>query len=102
MVTLATMSFAGAIALPALGIVGGSFVPVQDVSEFNVIIESPPGSNIGYTRVKAEEVARLARAKKEVAYTYTTIGGSGGGGGGSRGGEEGDGCVRVEAERRGA
>ena len=31
MVALATASFVGAIALPALGIVGGSFFPVQDV-----------------------------------------------------------------------
>ncbi len=78
MVSLATASFFAALALPALGIVGGSFFPVQDVSEFNVIIETPPGSNITYTRLKAEEVARLARTKPEVAYTYTTIGGSGG------------------------
>jgi HAE1 family hydrophobic/amphiphilic exporter-1 len=78
MVALATMSFFAAIALPALGIVGGSFFPVQDVSEFNVIIETPPGSNIAYTKLKAEEVARLARSRPEVAYTYATIGGSGG------------------------
>jgi HAE1 family hydrophobic/amphiphilic exporter-1 len=78
MVTLATLTFAASIALPALGIVGGSFFPVQDVSEFNVIIETPPGSNIEYTKIKAEEVARLARGREEVAYTYTTIGGSGG------------------------
>ncbi|MCU0249332.1 MAG: efflux RND transporter permease subunit [Vicinamibacterales bacterium] len=78
MVALATLSFFAALALPALGIVGGSFFPVQDVSEFNVIIETPPGSNIAYTKLKAEEVARLARSRSEVAYTYATIGGSGG------------------------
>lgn len=78
MVALATASFFGAIALPATGVVGGSFFPVQDVSEFNVIIETPPGSNLAYTKLKAEEVARLARAKPEVAYTLTTIGGTGG------------------------
>ena len=78
MVALATLSFVAALALPALGIVGGSFFPVQDVSEFNVIVETPPGSNIAYTKLKAEEVARLARSRPEVAYTYATIGGSGG------------------------
>ena len=78
MVALALASFLGALALPAFGILGGSFFPVQDVSEFTVMIETPPGSNLEYTRLKAEEVARLARAKPEVAYTYTTVGGRSG------------------------
>jgi len=75
MVGLALATFAAALALPALGIIGGSFFPIQDVSEFNIMIETPPGSNLEYTRLKAEEAARLARSKPEVAYTYTTIGG---------------------------
>jgi HAE1 family hydrophobic/amphiphilic exporter-1 len=75
MVGLALATFLAALALPALGIIGGSFFPVQDVSEFNIVIETPPGSNLEYTRLKAEEAARLARSKPEVAYTYTTIGG---------------------------
>ena len=75
MVALAVLSFVGALALPALGIIGGSFFPVQDVSEFNILIEAPPGSNLEYTRLKAEEAARVARSKPEVAYTYTSIGG---------------------------
>jgi len=78
MFALGTSFFAGAIALPAAGIVGGSFFPVQDVSEFTVVIETPPGSNVSYTRIKAEEAASLARAKSEVSYTFTTIGGTGG------------------------
>jgi HAE1 family hydrophobic/amphiphilic exporter-1 len=75
MLFLAAASFAGALALPALGIVGGEFFPVTDDSEFNVSLDTPPGSNLEYTKVKAEEVARLARARPEVLYTYTTIGG---------------------------
>ena len=78
MLALGTVFFVAALALPALGIIGGSFFPIQDVSEFTVVIETPPGSNLAYSRMKAEEVANLARSKKEVAYTYTTIGGSGG------------------------
>ena len=77
MVSLALIAFLGALALPALGFVGGSFFPVTDDSEFNVTLETPPGSNLHYTRLKAEEVVRLARSKPEVAYTYTTIGGRG-------------------------
>ena len=50
------------------------FVPVSDRSEISMIVETPPGSNLEYTRLKAEEVARLARAHPEVRYTYTTVG----------------------------
>lgn len=77
MVALAILTFVAALALPALGFIGGSFFPVTDDSEFNIILETPPGSNLAYTRLKAQEVARLAREKPEVAYTYTTIGGRG-------------------------
>ena len=72
---LAVASFAGALALPALGIVGGEFFPVTDESEFNISLDTPPGSNLEYTKVKAEEAARIARSKPEVIYTYTSIGG---------------------------
>ena len=76
MVMLAVGSFVFALAMPALGYLGGGFFPVQDVSEFIVQIETPPGSSLDYTRRKAEEAAALARAKTgEVQYTYTTIGG---------------------------
>ena len=78
MVALAIASFIGALALPAMGAVGGSFFPVQDISEFNINIETPPGTNLAYTTQKAEEVAAIARSKPEVAYTYTTIGGRSG------------------------
>jgi HAE1 family hydrophobic/amphiphilic exporter-1 len=75
MVTLTIASFAGALALPAMGIVGGGFFPVADNSEFGVVITTPPGSSIEYTQLKAEEAAAVARSLPEVAYTYTTIGG---------------------------
>jgi hydrophobic/amphiphilic exporter-1 (mainly G- bacteria), HAE1 family len=70
--------FVAALMLPGLGIIGTEFFPNQDVSEFNIDIETPPGSNLAYTLIKAEEVARLARAMPEVEYTYTTIGGRAG------------------------
>lgn len=78
MVGLAVASFVGALALPATGMIGGEFFPQQDVSEFNVVVETPPGSNLAYTRLKAEEASRLARSLPSVAYTYTTIGGQSG------------------------
>ena len=55
-------SFVGALAMPAVGLVGSAFFPQQDSSEFNVELETPPGSNLEYTRLKAEEAASAARA----------------------------------------
>jgi HAE1 family hydrophobic/amphiphilic exporter-1 len=60
--------------LPVIGQVGAGFVPVSDRSEISMIVEAPPGSNLEYTRIKAEEAARRARAHPEVSYTYTTVG----------------------------
>jgi HAE1 family hydrophobic/amphiphilic exporter-1 len=73
MALLAAGSFVGAIALQAT-VGGAGFIPVSDRSEAYMTIEAPPGSNLEYTKLKAEEAARMARAHPEVAYTYTTIG----------------------------
>jgi HAE1 family hydrophobic/amphiphilic exporter-1 len=73
MVGLAAASFFGAIALQ-VAIGGFGFVPVSDQSELNIAIETPPGSSLDYTTLKSEEIARIIRQRKEVAYTYTTVG----------------------------
>jgi HAE1 family hydrophobic/amphiphilic exporter-1 len=77
MVSLAVATFVAALALPALGIVGAGFVPEMDTSEFRIDIETPPGSNLAYTQLKAQEVSRIARIRPEVAYVYTSVGGQG-------------------------
>src|SRR5438552_12108743 len=76
MVLIAIGSFIGALALPAVGLVGASFFGSEDQSEVNISLETPPGSNLAYTRIKAEEAARMARTHKEVRFTYTTLGGT--------------------------
>ncbi len=75
MVVLAVGSFVGALAMPALGLLGGEFFPVSDNSEFVISVETPPGSNLAYTSRKIEEVSALARSIPGVAHTYATIGG---------------------------
>ena len=65
-------------AAPAGGKLGFEFFPKDDSSEFIVEIDTPPGSSLEYTRLKAEEVAAMAREIPEVRYTYTTVGGQGG------------------------
>ncbi|HEX8395782.1 MAG TPA: efflux RND transporter permease subunit, partial [Longimicrobium sp.] len=57
---------------------GFEFFPKDDQSEFQVEIDTPPGSSLDYTRLKSEEVAAMARRIPEVRYTYTTVGGRGG------------------------
>ena len=77
MVSLAIVTFVAALALPAMGVVGAGFVPEMDTSEFRIDIETPPGSNLAYTRVKAQEVSHIARMRPETEYVYTSIGGQG-------------------------
>jgi hydrophobic/amphiphilic exporter-1 (mainly G- bacteria), HAE1 family len=74
MVALALASFVGALALPATGLVGSAFFPATDESEFQVLLEMPPGSNLHYSQRKALAVAGLAARYPEVQYTYTTVG----------------------------
>jgi HAE1 family hydrophobic/amphiphilic exporter-1 len=77
MVGLALGTFVAALALPYYGVIGAGFTPDTDESEFTVALETPPGSNLAYTRLKAQEVARLARLQPEVLYTYASVGGQG-------------------------
>ena len=76
MVVIAIGSFVGALALPGVGLVGASFFGTEDQSEVMIAIETPPGSNLAYTQIKAEEAARIARSHKDIVrFTYTTTGG---------------------------
>ena len=77
MIGLATVTFFAAVALPVMGYIGAGFVPEMDESEFTLSIETPPGSNLAYTRAKAEELSRIARRQPEVRYTYVSVGGQG-------------------------
>ncbi len=54
--------------------VESGFFPEDDLSEFTVALETPPGSNLEYTRLKAAEAERIAKRSPEVLYTYTTLG----------------------------
>jgi HAE1 family hydrophobic/amphiphilic exporter-1 len=76
MVLIASGSMVAAIAIQLM-FGGFGFVPNSDRSEINIGVETPPGSNLEYTRIKAEEVARMVREHEAVAYTYVTVGASG-------------------------
>ena len=66
--------FVGPQKVPAVGTVGSAFFPEDDRAELIMALQTPPGSNVEYTRLKAEEAARIARAHPEVKYAYTTLG----------------------------
>jgi HAE1 family hydrophobic/amphiphilic exporter-1 len=68
MVLIATGSFVGAIVLQAT-VGGAGFMPVSDNAELTIVVETPPGSSLEYTRLKAEEAGRIARSHPEIAYT---------------------------------
>ena len=78
MVLLAVSSFSFALAMPALGWVGGGFFPLEDNAEVTMIVETPPGANIDYLRQKVNETLSLASTYPEVRYTFTTAGGASG------------------------
>jgi len=71
LLTFAT--FAGAILIPILGLVGGGFFPEDDTSEVNLMVKTPPGSSLAYTQSRMAELEQAARAHPEVRYTYATI-----------------------------
>jgi hydrophobe/amphiphile efflux-1 (HAE1) family protein len=75
MVVIAIAAFVGALAIPATGLVGSSFFPIEDRSEFTIFVETAPGSSLDYTRKKVVAAVELARKRPEVRYTYATIGG---------------------------
>jgi hydrophobic/amphiphilic exporter-1 (mainly G- bacteria), HAE1 family len=72
---IVAVAFFGAIALQVF-FGGGGFIPESDRSEITLSLETPPGSNLEYTSIKAREVAAIASTHPEVRYTYTTIGSS--------------------------
>ena len=73
------LAFALVQVAPVYKKVGFGFFPIDDRSQFNIKVETPPGSSLLYTRQKAELVGRITRAAPDVRYTYSTIGNAGSG-----------------------
>ncbi len=80
MVILAVASFVLAIAMPATGLVGGSFFPLEDNAELTLAIETPPGANLDYLRQKTQEALAITDSTKhpEVLYSFVSAGGASG------------------------
>ncbi len=81
MVALAVSSFVFALAMPAIGLVGGGFFPLEDNAEVQMTIETPPGANLDYLRQKVNETIAImgdTTRYPEVTYTFVTAGGASG------------------------
>jgi HAE1 family hydrophobic/amphiphilic exporter-1 len=78
MVLLAVASFVLAIAMPALGLVGGGFFPLEDNAEVQMTVETPPGANLDYLRQKVNETFAVTSKYPEVTYSFVTAGGASG------------------------
>ncbi len=75
MVVLALASFVGALAIPATGLVGSGFFPIEDRSEFQLTLETAPGSNLAYTKTKVIAAVELTKKHPQIMYAYSTVGG---------------------------
>ncbi len=69
---LATLAFAAGLAVFAA--LQSEFMTPMDQGEFVVRFKSAPGSSIVETRSRLEEVLRALAERKEVVYTYASIG----------------------------
>ena len=65
--------------IPLFMIVGKSFVPNDDRSEFQVTVKAPEGTSLAATLTIAERMARDLREQKGVVATLTSIGSASGG-----------------------
>ena len=71
-IAIAAVSFIAALMLFPL--IGGSFSPETDQSEFAVQYQTVQGSTLAYAREKSLQIDAMMRAMPEVAYTFTTVG----------------------------
>ena len=79
MVGLAVLSFVLAIGLQwQVGQAG--FMPVSDRSEFDIDVQTPPGANLDYMRIKLGEIGDIVRRHRAVLYTYAIVGDAAGSG----------------------
>ena len=58
------------LALALFPLVGGSFMPESDSEQLAVVVKTPVGSSLDYSRDRVREVSALLHRYPEVEYTY--------------------------------
>ncbi len=71
---IATFLFFAAVALPAVGLIGGEFMKQSDQGEFAIEVQLPPGSTLENTNKVSQQIERLIAAKPEVKKILANIG----------------------------
>jgi hydrophobic/amphiphilic exporter-1 (mainly G- bacteria), HAE1 family len=71
---LATLLFFAAIALPAIGLIGGEFMKQSDQGEFGVEVQLPPGSTLENTNRVTHQIERTIAAIPEVKKILSNVG----------------------------
>ena len=61
--------------VPLFMVVGKNFVPVDDQSQFNVLVRTPEGTSLAATTNIVEHVAQEIRQLPGVQHTLATVGG---------------------------
>ena len=61
--------------VPLFMMVGKNFVPVDDQSQFNVLVRTPEGTSLAATANLVERIAQQIRALPGVKHTLATVGG---------------------------
>ena len=73
MAVIAFISFAGALALVKLSVVGSSFLPRTDVGQVAIDVRTPSSASLEYARLKVEKAAELARMIPETKATNSNV-----------------------------
>ena len=71
---IATFLFFAALALPAIGLIGGEFMKQSDQGEFAIEIQLPPGSTLENTNRVTQQIERLIAALPEVKKILANVG----------------------------
>ena len=71
---IATILFFAALALPAMGFIGGEFVKQSDQGEFAVEVQLPPGSTLENTNRVTQQIERLIASLPESKKILANIG----------------------------
>jgi HAE1 family hydrophobic/amphiphilic exporter-1 len=85
-VLISVMLIAGAVSLVTLGLIPAEYAPQEDDSNFQLNLQTPPGTSLAKTDEAAHQMEGIIQQVPEVQYVFTSVSGGGGGGFGRPGG----------------
>jgi hydrophobic/amphiphilic exporter-1 (mainly G- bacteria), HAE1 family len=92
---------AGVGALVPLGLIGTEYAPQEDDNNFQISLQTPPGTSLSSTDAAARQMEAVIQSVPEVQYVFTSVSSGGGGFGGfSRGGGRASFAVQLVAKQQ--